>query len=98
MGQQVPNKIKQARSRILIELGQRMARAYGERFIGGRLAVLVERAKTPGLWEGHTPNYLTVRFQSPPGDFKDYAGQVADVEIRSWTRDGLLGEIKKIGS
>jgi threonylcarbamoyladenosine tRNA methylthiotransferase MtaB len=93
MERQIPNQVKQARSRALIELGQDMARAYGERFIGRTLPVLVERPRGPEMWEGHTSNYLTVRFQSPVGDSGDYTGRVVCPEMVSWTRAGLIGRI-----
>jgi threonylcarbamoyladenosine tRNA methylthiotransferase MtaB len=93
MGPQIPNRIKQARSRALIELGQDMARAYGARFMGRMLPILVERSGGPEIWEGHAPNYLMVRFQSPVGDSCDYTGRVVNLEIVSQTRAGLTGRM-----
>jgi threonylcarbamoyladenosine tRNA methylthiotransferase MtaB len=94
MDGQVPNKEKQSRSKALIRLGAELSRRYGERFIGKTLSVLVEQACGPGVWEGRTSNYLTVRFAETESDGRekrDYTGQVADVGISSWIGRGLSG-------
>lgn len=62
---QVPAEIKDRRSSQFIELGKNLARNYGEKFLGKTMEVLVETDLGNNLWEGHTDNYLKVRFASP---------------------------------
>jgi threonylcarbamoyladenosine tRNA methylthiotransferase MtaB len=96
MDRQISNKVKLRRSRELIQLGMDLSRSYGAKFIGKTLSVLVEQRRSPGMWEGHASNYLTVQFADSGGEQRDYAGQTADIEILSWNGQGLTG--KKIES
>lgn len=58
---QLPNEIKEKRSKEMIALGEETASAYRRKFIGTAQPVLVEKVK-PYQWaEGLTPHYLRVR-------------------------------------
>jgi len=61
--QQVPAPVKAERSHRLIEAGRLLAVQYAGRFIGRTLSVLAETEVTGGYLEGHSENYLTVRFE-----------------------------------
>jgi threonylcarbamoyladenosine tRNA methylthiotransferase MtaB len=93
MDRQIPNKVKQRRSREMIQLGMDLSRNYGEKYIGKTLSVLVEQRRSPGVWEGRASNYLMIQFSDSVGEIRDYAGQLADVEILSWTGQGLAGKM-----
>jgi len=58
---QVPGKIKDRRSKEMIELGQEMASAYRRRFLGTVQPVLVEKVVPYSHGEGFTPHYLRVK-------------------------------------
>ncbi len=61
---QLPREIKDQRSKELIRLGEEMAVAYRQRFLGTVQPVLVEKV-APGIYgEGFTPHYLRVRIYS----------------------------------
>lgn len=55
---QLPNSIKSDRSRRLIALGEKMSREFAASFKSRDLTVLFERELEPGLYEGHTGNYI----------------------------------------
>jgi threonylcarbamoyladenosine tRNA methylthiotransferase MtaB len=57
----LPNEIKDQRSREMIKLGEEMASAYQQQFIGTVQPVLVEKVMPHSYGEGFTPHYLRVR-------------------------------------
>ncbi|MGB9886034.1 MAG: tRNA (N(6)-L-threonylcarbamoyladenosine(37)-C(2))-methylthiotransferase MtaB [Moorellales bacterium] len=87
---QVSAAVKAERSRRLRALGERLARAYAERFVGRELQVLVERpAKSrPTEVEGHSENYLLVRL---PGG-QECLGHLIPVRICCRRGEELEGE------
>lgn len=60
MEQQIPKKIKAARSRALIALGKRMADEFADSLIGSKQDVLWESQNKAGVWMGHTDTYVKV--------------------------------------
>jgi threonylcarbamoyladenosine tRNA methylthiotransferase MtaB len=52
--------------------------------------VLVEKMTEEGIWEGHTSNYLKVRFPYP----KDVRGQIIPVKLTQYTGEHLSGEVR----
>jgi len=80
---QIPPDVKEARSRQMIALGKELWADYAGNFLGAPLAVLVEQQGDYG--EGHTPNYLKVRF---PGGEKMRGSFVTVVPTE--TLDGYL--------
>jgi threonylcarbamoyladenosine tRNA methylthiotransferase MtaB len=62
---QIPNTVKKARTRRMIELGERLSLAFHERFVGQVREVLWETAvgaDKQGLrWVGYTDNYIRVQ-------------------------------------
>lgn len=61
---QLPNEIKEQRSKEMIKLGEDMASAYRKRFIGSVQPVLVEKVVPGAYGEGFSPHYLRVRIYS----------------------------------
>ncbi len=89
---QVPLALAQARSRALIALGRRMARAFHARFVGQEVEVLFEsvaKRQDAPLWSGLTDNYLRVVAPSP----RNLANTFARVRCLSADESGLRGEI-----
>lgn len=68
MRNQVPHRVKEARCRALIALGQEMGRAFRQRYVGRTMEVLWESAagadERGWRWSGLTPNYLRVEVTS----------------------------------
>ena len=62
MENQIDSKIKEKRSKILIELSDKNELGYLESYIGKKINVLVEE-KENGFLKGHTSNYLMARFE-----------------------------------
>lgn len=87
---QVETKIKEIRSNQFIQLGKDLAKNYGEKFLGGTLEVLVETDLGNNLWEGHTGNYLKVRFSSPKG----LRNKIVPVYLEEVIGDYLAGTAK----
>lgn len=69
MPDQVPAPVKEERSRLLIALGEELARSYALSYAGRVVEVLVEEPSRefPGCFEGLTGNYLRVVFPAPAG-------------------------------
>ncbi|MCH8208387.1 MAG: tRNA (N(6)-L-threonylcarbamoyladenosine(37)-C(2))-methylthiotransferase MtaB [Nitrospinae bacterium] len=59
----VPDKIKKERNRVLTELGKKKSVQFRKQFIGRTLNLLVEtqRDKTTGQLKGHSENYIPVQ-------------------------------------
>ncbi|MFZ3062184.1 MAG: tRNA (N(6)-L-threonylcarbamoyladenosine(37)-C(2))-methylthiotransferase MtaB [Actinomycetota bacterium] len=73
---QVSEEVKHQRSQILIDLGERLAWKFRERFIGRKMDVLVEK-KTNGKLTGLTDNYIRVCFDGP----ETLMGQIVSVKL-----------------
>ncbi len=57
---QVPENIKDERSRKMLTLAEDMKRSYYESYIGKELRVLIEQERTDGLYHATTANYMDV--------------------------------------
>ncbi|MGI6552093.1 MAG: tRNA (N(6)-L-threonylcarbamoyladenosine(37)-C(2))-methylthiotransferase MtaB [Bacillota bacterium] len=82
---QVLPAVKEARQREFSQLGQELAHSFASRFLGRTLEVLVEGKDEEGYWEGHTGNYLKVKFS----DHGDIRGEIVAVILQE-IRDGCL--------
>jgi len=60
MKEQVPESIKEERSKKLINLSNQNEKEFIKKFIGKELTVLFEEEKN-GMFQGHTTNYITVK-------------------------------------
>ena len=78
MPEQIDGKIKEARSKKLIDLSNRLENNYNSRMIGTRVKVLFEEEKN-GYYRGHTTNYAIVNVKSDI----DISNKILNVEITS---------------
>ncbi|MCL2592970.1 MAG: tRNA (N(6)-L-threonylcarbamoyladenosine(37)-C(2))-methylthiotransferase MtaB [Defluviitaleaceae bacterium] len=61
---QIPNHIKNERSKKMIELGEEMQREFLKSFIGKNLSILFEKRTDAGFYEGYSTNYIPVKTYS----------------------------------
>ena len=78
MPDQIDGKIKEARSKKLIDLSNRLETNYNSMMIGTRVKVLFEEEKN-GYYRGHTTNYAIVNVKSDI----DISNKILNVEITS---------------
>lgn len=90
MPQQVSPQAKQERSRRMIELGEKLSRQYARQWAGRCQEVLVEEEIAPGIWAGHTDNYLEVTFVLPT----EMSFQSEREE--NGTTDGIKGQLRTV--
>ncbi len=64
MKDKVNGKIKNQRSRRMIELGEKLEKRFCQRFIGNEVEVLFESKDKNGFYEGYTSNYLHFKYKS----------------------------------
>ena len=86
MPDQLPNAVKEDRSRRAIAVAEEMKRAFDERLIGTVHPVLFEETEG-GYATGHTPNYIKVYVESP-----DLHNQIRNVKLTAPYADGMVGE------
>lgn len=91
-GDPVPPEEKARRSEALRRLaGELRARAI-HRFLGRTFPVLVEGSRRGGLFEGHTPNFLPVRFVGSP----DWRGEVVPIRLEGEVEGEAIG-VARVG-
>lgn len=84
----IPAGVLRERMDRLIAFSREVAQRERERFVGRTFPVLVEKKSSRGeLYEGHTPHYLKVYFQTGP----ESIGRVVPVKMAAVTRDGFIG-------
>ncbi|HWJ03595.1 MAG TPA: MiaB/RimO family radical SAM methylthiotransferase, partial [Verrucomicrobiae bacterium] len=83
---QVEQAVKEERSKDFLLLARESWQEYAGRFLGQELEVLLEQPVGEEHWEGHTDNYLRVRFpgQGERGDF-------VKVKLQKLARDFMVG-------
>ncbi|WP_227767528.1 tRNA (N(6)-L-threonylcarbamoyladenosine(37)-C(2))-methylthiotransferase MtaB [Zhaonella formicivorans] len=87
---QVAPEVKEQRSKEMIALGEKMAQSFARKFLGKSMEVLVEQRDGNGLWEGHTGNYLKVKFASE----QELRGELVQVNLKELAKDSLLGQLQ----
>lgn len=88
----VPGELKEERQRTLISLGDFYKYRFAERHIWQTLDVLVESKDSNGFYQGHTDNFLMVRF---PAATKNLIGKIVKVKALKNDEGALIGEEKK---
>lgn len=85
----VPGDLKERRQKLLLQLGDFYKYRFAERHIWQPLEVLVENKDRNGYYQGHTDNFLLVKF---PAETKSLAGKM--VKVKALKNDGgvLIGE------
>ncbi len=86
---QIDEKIKKERAKVLIDLSKKLEKEWRKRFLGKTKEVLFEKKKD-GFWQGLTDNYLKVYVKSD----EDLNNQILPVELKRLYKDGILGKTK----
>lgn len=86
MPNQIDGKIKEERSKKLIELSGKNQRYYNEQYIGKTVKVLFEE-KDGEYYKGHTGNYILVKAKSD----RDLINKIANVKIKEVENEFVLG-------
>ena len=84
---QLPNAVKEERSRRAIAIAEQMSREYRESLIGTTQTALFEDREGE-YFTGHTPNYIKVYAQG-----ENLHNQIRQVTIREVFKDGVVGTI-----
>ncbi len=94
MKNQVDGKIKEERSKKLIELSNKNQNEYNESYIGKNVKVLFEEYKN-GYFKGHTANYIMVNAKGKKEDEENVIDRILNVKILENDKKAieLLGEI-----
>jgi len=87
----LPNQIKEARSREMISLGEKMSSEYRRQFLGTVQPVLVEKVVPFEYAEGLTPHYTRVKISSEIKG-RHLRGKEIDVLIESENGQYLAGK------
>ena len=83
---QLPNAVKEERSRRAIAVAEEMSRAYREALIGTTQAVLFEDREGE-YFTGHAPNYVKVYVRG-----ENLHNEIREVTITQVLGDGVIGE------
>ncbi len=87
---QLLNAVKTERSHKLMRLSDEMAMAFLERYMGRETEVLYERAIAPGVYEGHTTNYIKVHGKG----VADLHNRICKTRITGVEGELLFGEVE----
>ena len=85
----VPGELKDERQKTLLSLGDFYKYRFAERHIWQNVEVLVESKDSNGLYQGHTDNFLMVRFN---GHSRNLIGKIAKVKALKNVEGVLIGE------
>ena len=85
---QIDSKIKDERSKILLELSDKNEIEYNETYINKTVTVLFEEAEK-GYFKGHTGNYLAVKVKTD----KDLTDKLLKVKIEKLEKLELIGTL-----
>ena len=89
MPNQIPKAEKERRAKIMADAAKQCRADYLAAHIGKTAEVFVERETTPGIWEGHTPNYIPVQIQNTA----NLRHQYVTVTLGKPTDSGMSGII-----
>jgi len=88
MGQQVTDRVKKQRSQQMLELAEKSAANFRQRFLGRTVPVLWEK-RSGGVWSGFTDNYIKVYTKSRD----DLTNKLMPVSLMHIWKDGVWGEV-----
>lgn len=94
---EIPHRVgpqeKKERSHEILQLSERLTRAFYNIYIGTVRPVLLEHSKNKRLMHGFTDNYIRVEISCPPEGIED--NTIVNVRLGQWNADGtvLQGEI-----
>ena len=84
---QLSNAEKERRARLLIAVGDEMARQYREQWVNEVAEVLLEEPVN-GHWTGYTPEYIAVTL---PEGYPGYQGEFVRVRLMGLNENGMDG-------
>lgn len=87
MPNQIPKAEKERRAKIMADAAKQCRADYLTAHIGKNTEVFVERETAPGIWEGHTPNYIPVQIDNTT----DLRHQYIPVTLNNPTDSGMSG-------
>ena len=92
MDNQVDGKVKEERSKLLIELNDINEKLFNEKFIAREMKVLLEQEVKgkEGIFEGYTRNYIKVEVE---GASRDQIGTFVNCKINKAYSDRMTGEL-----
>ena len=93
MPNQIDGKIKEERSRKLIELSNKYEKEYNREYIGKTVQVLLEEQFSKNgikFMKGHTTNYILVEVKTD----ENLDNTIKNIEIEDVHELGLIGHIK----
>lgn len=88
MPNQVSSKIKEERSKRLIELSDRLQVEQNKKYLGQTMKVLFEEAEN-GYFKGHTGNYILVKVETK----ENLENQIKDVKLEKLDGLDIIGSI-----
>ncbi len=94
---EIPHRVrpqdKKERCREVLELSDRLTRAFHNIYIGTVRPVLLEHSKNRRLMHGFTDNYIRVEIACPPEGLED--NTIVNVRLGDWNAEGtaLQGEV-----
>ena len=92
MKNQIDGKVKEERSKKLIELSNKNQNEYNESYIGKTVKVLFEEYKNV-YFKGHTANYIMVNAKGNLTDESKIVNKILNVEIVENNNEELYGKI-----
>ena len=92
--EQIPGDIKKSRSKILRRLSKDLYNEFASCFLNETMEVLAEQRKN-GLWEGHTPNYIKVKFPSHKANLQ---GETVPIRLMEMGDKFVMGREKMTDS
>ena len=87
MQNQVDSKIKEIRSKKLIELSEKNQECYNKKYLNKKVEVLIEE-REDDLYKGHTSNYILVKAKSD----ENILNEIVNVEIQNFDKNELFGK------
>ena len=91
MKDQVSSKIKEERSKKLLELSDKNENEYLNTYINKSVEVLFEEKDEEGYYKGHTSNYLVVKVKSD----ENLCNKIQKVTVKKSEKLSLIAEIIK---
>ena len=88
MPNQIDGKIKEERSKKLIELSNQNELEYNKKYIGQKLEVLFEEKKD-GIFKGHTQNYIMVHCKTN----KNLENQIVEITVEGATEEYVITQM-----
>lgn len=86
---QLTNKVKEQRSHAMSAVTTATQTAFLQQQVGTTQAVLIEREIAPGIYEGYTPNYTSVRFSAN----QNLCGKICPVAITAAEATHCIGDL-----